>query len=424
MPIYCDTSDNHPQQGMTPEDMRTIERVAARRNEIIMFRDTGCWSRPYIALGHPTKPFHIKGKSSDWGPMAGCIPWNSEYSKAFKAEDIAKGIKANKESLNSKGVAQTIPLRVTEQFYQDNLLRKQGPLNKAPIERVTEPRAGIRYYFCEKPNDDPSLPGKKYVLFGRKTDAGLWEIYTFGKDSGKLAERELFLRESNAERIDVMAHYVSGKSITGDYDLFAICPGWSSFGDLVGGVVWDKKQGRFEHARGARLDQKMDPTLNDKLYDNSHARTVQKSTTGSPEQRERALASLAAIEKAVTHEHEHLGNLTGRVADVIQELQAAMGGGGNARWRVHHNAESGRPFAPGVEDGFPVTTFHPRRGIGPYNWLNATINETGDLRQYFEKLYINGYFPPRNQSWNMRSVFPADRLRAIEDMLKKRQGLR
>lgn len=416
MPIYCDSSDNHPQQGMTPEDMRTIERVAARRNEIIMFRDTGCWSRPYIALGHPTKPFHIKGKSSDWGPMAGCIPWNSEYSKAFKDADIAKGIKANKESLNSKGVAQTIPLRVTEQFYQDNLLRKQGPLNKAPIERVTEPRAGIRYYFCEKPNDDPSLPGKKYVLFGRKTDAGLWEIYTFGKDSGKLAERELFLKEANAERIDVMAHYVSGKSITGDYDLFAICPSWDSFGSLSKGT---------HEVPAMRNDQKMDPTLDNRQYQQSHDRTMGRAMgVGGDPVRDRAMAQLALIDKAATKEHEHLGNLTGRVADVIQELQAAMGGGGNARWRVHHNAESGRPFAPGVEDGFPVTTFHPRRGIGPYNWLNATINETGDLRQYFEKLYINGYFPPRNQSWNMRSVFPAERLRAIEDMLKKRQGLR
>ena len=56
---------------------------------------------------------------------------------------------------------------------------------------------------------------------------------------------------------------------------------------------------------------------------------------------------------------------------------------GGAYPRVHHNAESGRPFAPGAADGFPLTTFHPRRGIGGYPFLNATINDVGDLRDYF-----------------------------------------
>src|ERR1700719_3171124 len=66
--------------------------------------------------------------------------------------------------------------------------------------------------------------------------------------------------------------------------------------------------------------------------------------------------------------------------------------------------ESGRPFAPGAEDGFPVTTFHPRRGIGGYNFLHATINDVGDLREYFTRLYAGGYYPPRNHAWNMPSL--------------------
>ena len=74
MPIYPDNSANHPDQGMTHADMQAVARVAAQRNEIIMFRDTGCWSRPFIEAGHPTKPFHVKGKSSDWGPHAGLVP--------------------------------------------------------------------------------------------------------------------------------------------------------------------------------------------------------------------------------------------------------------------------------------------------------------------------------------------------------------
>src|SRR5579863_428634 len=101
MPIYQDTSHNHPDQGMTPADMQGTQLVADQRNEIIMFRDTGCWSRPYIAAGHPTKPFHVKGKSADWGPQAGLVPLNSEFSKAFAQKDIDKGIAARSEEHTS-----------------------------------------------------------------------------------------------------------------------------------------------------------------------------------------------------------------------------------------------------------------------------------------------------------------------------------
>ena len=74
--------------------------------------------------------------------------------------------------------------------------------------------------------------------------------------------------------------------------------------------------------------------------------------------------------------------------------------------RVHHNAESGRPFAPGAQDGFPLTTFHPKRGIGGYQFLNATINDIGDLRQYFSAIFAGGYYVPRNRAWNMANLNP------------------
>jgi hypothetical protein len=46
-----------------------------------------------------------------------------------------------------------------------------------------------------------------------------------------------------------------------------------------------------------------------------------------------------------------------------------------------------------------LTTFHPYRGIGGYSFLNATINDGADLRDYFNRLYAGGYYPPRNRAW-------------------------
>jgi hypothetical protein len=173
--------------------------------------------------------------------------------------------------------------------------------------------------------------------------------------------------------------------ITGDYDLFAICPSWASYGGM---------------------DRKMDPTLDNPQQNVSMERTRKTAALNPTDPKEvaavnRAKQSLAAINAAFTPEDPDRGNLTPRILSAVHALTAAMGG---QFPRVHHNAESGRPFAPGAEDGFPLTTFHPRRGIGGYDFLNATINNITDLRDYFTRLYNGGYYPPRNRACQMRSL--------------------
>jgi hypothetical protein len=375
MPVYPDNSQNHPDQGMTPSDMRAILNVAAVRNEIIMFRNTGCWSRPYIARGHPTKPFHVKGKSADWGPQAGLVPENSEFSKAFKAEDIKKGIAANKHAIKGN-YSRPVRLFLSEQFLREELMARKSSENRAAVSRVTTPRPEVMYIFCTKPNDDASLPGKSYIFLGKKGSDGLYEIFSFPLDAAQNSEKTLSLKESSAVPLMVMTVPGAEKPITGDYDLFAICPSWADYGSH---------------------DKKMNPALDDKQIQASNARTQQKAAAGDRV----AIASLARLKAAETAEDPDRGNLTPRIATVIGRLAAAMGG---KFPRVHHNAESGRPFAPGAEDGFPLTTFHPRRGIAAYTFLDATLNDLSDLRDYFTRLYAAGYFPPRNRSWNMRSV--------------------
>jgi hypothetical protein len=304
MPIFPDDSANHPDQGMTPADMQATMLVAAQRNEIIMFRDTGCWSRPYIALGHPTKPFHVKGKSSDWGPHAGLVPYNSEFSKAFSPSAIAKGFKLNKEAIKGN-YARPIPAFVTEEFIQKELLVEKGSAKRPPIDRMTRPRSEVLYFFCTKPNDDASQPGKKYVLFGKKATNGSYQLYTFPLDTANINERELFLQESKGEPLLVMTVPGADLPITGDYDLFAVCPSWDSYGGL---------------------DRKMNPTLDNPQQNASARRTEAKKSHSNP-----AIAALAAesqrlVQSAETPEDPDRGNLTPRISAVIGALVSAMGG--------------------------------------------------------------------------------------------------
>lgn len=382
MPSYPDCSETHPDQGMTPEDMRATERVAAQRDEIIMFRSTGAWSRPYIALGHPTKPFHVKGKSSDWGPQAGLVPLDSEFSKAFAAEDIKKGIKANQDALNGN-YAKAIPLILSKAFIENHLLAPKGSAGNRPIDRITIPHPGVMYFFCTKPNDDSRLPGKPYVLFGKEVSSGNYEIYSFPLDAANKPEARLGLMEAAGKRLKVLTIFDADKPLTGDYDLFAICPSWNNYG-------------------GA--DRKFDPTLDDPRIAASRKLTEARAKVPGPVTADSLLAarSLVRLQAARTAEDPHRGNITPRIQAAIQSLVREMGG----RYpRVHHNAESGRPFAPAdAQDAFPLTTFHPRRGIGGYTFLNATITNYADLSEYFRTLYANGYYPPRNHAWHMPSL--------------------
>ena len=377
MPTYQDSVEAHPDQGMTVNDIKATLRVAEKRDEIIMFRDTGCWSRPYIEAGHPTKPFHLKGKSSTWGPHAGLVPYNSEFSKAFHEKDIAKGLRLNKEGI-AGNFARPIKAYITESFIKSDLLISKGSAGRPPVDRITRPRDGIIYFFCTKPNDDSGGPGKKYVLMGKKMHDGRYQLFTFPGDSGRINERELFLKESSAEPMLVMTVPGADKPITGDYDLFAVCPSWANYGSM---------------------DKKMDPTLDNPMQNSSFKRLQSKMS--DPVLGARAQHSVAHIKAAFTPEDPDRGNLTPRLMAVIQALQIEMGG---AFPRVQHNAESGRPFAPGAEDAFPVTTFHPRKGIGGYAFRTAVIDSVSDLRDYFTRLYHDGYYPPRNHAWKMDSL--------------------
>jgi len=113
----------------------------------------------------------VKGKSSDWGPHAGLVPYNSEFSKAFSAAAIKKGFGLNKEAI-AGNYARPIPLYVSQAFIHDQLLINKGSAGRPPIDRMTTPRDGVAYFFCTKPNDNPALPGKPYVLLGKKSGDG------------------------------------------------------------------------------------------------------------------------------------------------------------------------------------------------------------------------------------------------------------
>src|ERR1700749_2883398 len=95
-----EASFNHSENGMTRSDMEACERTANMLNEVIIFRFTGPWSKRWLERGYPSKNFHVKGKSSDWGPHAGLVPYDGTYSKVgYDPVKAAKGTHANDDGI-------------------------------------------------------------------------------------------------------------------------------------------------------------------------------------------------------------------------------------------------------------------------------------------------------------------------------------
>ena len=257
--IYDAAAKKHGQNGMPDEDMDKIQAVATSRNEILMFRSTGPWAKSWIDAGHPTKNMDITAKSSDWGPMAGLIPYDAELSKLTldKPEKIKAAMEKN-EKVVKAGKIFKVPLVLSQAQLAELSVNKDIPPRKA-VDEVSAPTlhsAGWKYLFAKKPDKD-GKPGKEYVFAARPTPhpkPGFYEILDFRGDKDAAADAAARAK-ARAEAVDVLAvnaksneakaqqealqakgkplyvlaYKADGKPITGDYDMFAVCPSWGSY---------------------------------------------------------------------------------------------------------------------------------------------------------------------------------------------------
>lgn len=66
---------------MVPAHVNALVEVAARRDEVLLFRAVNPDATRLIDAHFATKGMTVKGKSADWGPHAGMIPVDQKFSK-------------------------------------------------------------------------------------------------------------------------------------------------------------------------------------------------------------------------------------------------------------------------------------------------------------------------------------------------------
>lgn len=429
-------SVGHFENGMPRSDMEACILSAAALDEIIVFRSTGPWSKRWLSATppYPSKNFHVKGKSSDWGPQAGFVPHLGIYSKVGNnAAKAAAGTRLNNDGIAS-GFADKAPLSLTRAEIQMQFSETcESPPRTAVFELKEFADDGVILLGCFRSGDrmrfnfvcrkksgrnqyDVMLPPPGPIW-------GHWDTLVDRMTTGKLDAAML----AKLEPLEVMVSKEVGagnRAMTGDYDLMAICPRWGDYmarssveisKDAI--VLANPVHGHTPHGLVYKPGAALDKVLDMRLHTGHSAKT-----------RDQAKLPVDGKSNVAFQEHGDMGNLTPRILRAINTLNIDMGavGPNSALRRVHHNAESHRHGAFGAltsrdmdgGEGFPLTAFHPPSALAnlkpdpsepgkvrvspllKYGSV-CTIERMTEFKIYAGDVHAAGFFVPKHWAWNM-----------------------
>lgn len=407
----------HPENGMTRKDMEACSRVANVLNEVIIFRSTGPWSMRWIERDYPTKNFHVKGKSSDWGPQAGFVPYLGMYSKVGgDKEKEDKGTAYNDDGLKHNYTKKAqLCLKLEELIIQRDVV-SSGHTALTGMQKVQD--SPDYFLFAKRTSDAKDFAFR--AVWSQRDEH--FEIFVFARFQQPRA-----LMFEAYEPLMVMTSSEVGadnKPMTGDYDLMAVCPTWADYGSRTlkpiskPGLDFGRKDG-VEPGQVFPVNSNLDAVLDMRTNTGLKGRQVKImgkdgtskldwQTYGKDGVRASTYNKTVSSTPEMSHEHDDMGNLTPRILRCINELNAAMGQSGPFR-RVHHNAESHRNAifggitASDMANGeaFPLTVFQPAGLKVQGHDSVCTLESLIEFKAYAALLNEAGYYVPRSWVWGM-----------------------
>ena len=353
--------------GMPKSHARCFQDVANRSRCVVSSRAVGRYATRLLLEGYASKGFHNKAKSCDWGPMAGFVLSDPQFTKRGMKQD-AMGAQASDLLKAMHAGASEIPVWISE----PRRLELEGTLGLGP------PAAGstdnVKRYVAR---------GKEFVLKRDHEAPGndgmtMWAVgYAWGElkvTATNLAGATTVGFAPVTAMVDPMCPpYVRRTyraATTGDYDLFAVFP-----------PVEGKET--LSRAKDTR------------------------SVAGS----DRFVLPMPAYRR---REDPDMGNVTRRVRVIRRMLNEAVTAAGYRGGDcVHHSDEAGRPGVTEVD--FPVIAFVPSeayRHYPPYGLRN-----TEDLRLFIRDVLRFQYYVTFNPCWHRQlgiDVTPAGNYEVVE----------
>lgn len=289
------------QTGIAAEHLAPLQALAEEQQLVISFRPVEAAATGLISAGYPTKNFTIKGKSANWGPMAGFIPVDQFYSKLC-------GQKHKTELMNRKvaeclrdGHATADNLQITgsriNELVDMGLLTRHQPDKNGFITLESKSPHGHLHLFTAKPAADDT-----YAIYVQKDDTP----------------------------VRVLCSPQLNKPLTADYDLMIVAPRTEDFGSQ---------------------DIPHNPDVSADAFAEKRPYLLRRGSTKETIRRE-----------LLEREDPRLGNNTPRIAALIPQINAALFRE-RGKEIVHHSMDATNPFSE-MGANFPVTFFLPESPDG------------------------------------------------------------
>lgn len=335
-----------------------LQGVAKEHNCIIGVRPVEAAATGLIEDEHPTKGFHIKGKSADWGPQAGMICVDQAFSKLerYIRSDSNRVAKFNEQIRQclEKGHAVAVPLVMTAQ--------RLGMLLADKI--VTEMKVSDVQHVIKLSAQGPSS-----------------ETYRFEALRQPAVDGDTYMITQGGKPLEVLGKKETGKALTADYDLLLIGPYINDLGPEDNLPVPDIAHSVFKE----RIDgyRRRDDERNAKLA-KSVAYEVPKDLREGYE----------GVEVFYAKEDPDIGNATTRIRKMMNVINQAVVGDGERV--VQHSADSGNPVTD-VNANYPATFFLPAR-LGKFDEI-CVVENSRELVELIQQAKNSGYHIPLNPLW-------------------------
>ncbi len=346
------------EHGIVDSHLSILSDLAKKNNVVFGFRPVNPLATQLLEQGYPTKDLNIKGKSADWGPMAGFIPVLQRFSKtAGNTEEIKKSDAEINDCIH-KGHAVSIALVI----------------NKERLDMLCEMK--VISSKVRKGADKISIHAEKNN-----------QQYVFTAELSYRNQIAEYAIAHQGEPLHVLAKPGEGKNparaLSADYDLLLFAVPLAQFGH----------QDNFKSS-----------TNTGKAIADNLLRNLKKIGVEADDQKENfsvqdnaAKATSRLLKNRMTVDKEELdrGIISPRLNKFIPEINKALGRT-NDNGVVQHGADTQNPYTV-IADNYPSVIFLPKR-VGHYGGVVMARNKT-EATQIYKEIKDSGFQFFGNDKW-------------------------
>ncbi|MFT5962165.1 MAG: hypothetical protein ACI8WM_002502 [Burkholderiaceae bacterium] len=200
------------EHGIVDSHVSILSDLAEDCNVVFGIRPVNPLATQLLAQGYPTKGLNIKGKSADWGPMAGFIPVQQAFSKLVGESEAIELMDSEIDACIKNGYATSLPLVINQErldtLIEMKVITKKGEVGAAGISLHAK-KNNLEYTFNDKLVNRNRA--SEYAIFYKGKPVQV--LATVGQDNqparALTADYDLLLFAVPLERMDDRDNYKS-----------------------------------------------------------------------------------------------------------------------------------------------------------------------------------------------------------------------